>query len=107
MQVAKTTKRYDESVSHVDRHRKGRPRFSSAAEDKFISLPASEIAAQINAQVADTSQHQLFRGDCVNQAFVVELLQRNHYQKDTNKKKRLAWAKKHEQWTLDWWKVQM
>ena len=24
--------------------------------------------------------------------------------KDTNKKKRLAWAKKHEQWTLDWWK---
>jgi hypothetical protein len=24
--------------------------------------------------------------------------------KDTNKKKRLAWSKKHEQWTLDWWK---
>ena len=24
--------------------------------------------------------------------------------KDTNKKKRLAWAKKDEQWTLDWWK---
>jgi hypothetical protein len=24
--------------------------------------------------------------------------------KDTNKKKRLAWAKKHKQWTLDWWK---
>ena len=23
--------------------------------------------------------------------------------KDTNKK-RLAWAKKHEQWTADWWK---
>ena len=24
--------------------------------------------------------------------------------KDTNKKKRLVWAKKHEQWTLDQWK---
>ena len=24
--------------------------------------------------------------------------------KDTSKKKRLAWAKKHKQWTLDWWK---
>ena len=24
--------------------------------------------------------------------------------KDTNKKKRLAWAKKHDQWTLDRWK---
>jgi hypothetical protein len=30
-------------------------------------------------QETDTSQHQLFRGDCVNQAFMVELLQRNHY----------------------------
>ena len=24
--------------------------------------------------------------------------------KDNNKKKRLAWAKKHEKWILDWWK---
>jgi hypothetical protein len=30
-------------------------------------------------EVTDTSQYQLFRGDCVNQAFVIELLQRNHY----------------------------
>ena len=36
----------------------------------------------------------------MNQAFMVELLQRNH----TNKEKRLVWVKKHEQWTLDWWK---
>ena len=27
-------------------------------------------------QVTDTSQHQLFRGDFVNQAFMVELLQK-------------------------------
>ena len=37
-------------------------------------------------QVTDTSQH------------LHPLL------KDTNNKKRLAWAKKHEQWTLDRWK---
>ena len=53
-------------------------------------------------QVTDTSQHQLFRGDCVNQTFMVELLQRNHYLRTP--KKRLACAKKHEQWTLDRWK---
>jgi hypothetical protein len=41
--VAKT-KCYDETGCHEDRHRKGRPRVSSAAE-----VPASEIAAQINA----------------------------------------------------------
>jgi transposase len=41
--VEKTIKRYDETVSHEDHHRKGRPRISSAAE-----LPASEMSAKIN-----------------------------------------------------------
>jgi hypothetical protein len=35
----------------------------------------------------------------MNQAFMVEL---KPLLKDTNKKKRLAWAKKYKQWT--WWK---
>jgi transposase len=47
--VTKTIKRYDETGSNEDRHRKGRPRVTSAAEDK-LELPASEIAAQINAR---------------------------------------------------------
>jgi transposase len=34
--VAKTIKRYDETGSREDRHRKGSPRVTSAAEDKFI-----------------------------------------------------------------------
>jgi hypothetical protein len=36
--VAKTIKRYDETGSHEDRHRKGRPRVTSAAEDKLIRV---------------------------------------------------------------------
>ena len=48
-------------------------------------------------QVTDTSQHQLFRGESGLHGIITALL------KDTNKK-RLAWAKKHEQWTLDRWK---
>jgi hypothetical protein len=35
----------------------------------------------------------LLSTDCVNQALMVELLQRNPLLKDINKKKRLAWAK--------------
>ena len=31
-------------------------------------------------------------------------MQRKTLLKDTNKKKRFGWAKKHEQWTLDRWK---
>ena len=48
---------------------------------RSLELPASEIAAQMlhRVQVTDTSQHQLFRGDSANQAFMVEFLQRNHY----------------------------
>ena len=36
--VAKTIKRYDETGSHEDRHRIGRPKVTSASEDKFIRL---------------------------------------------------------------------
>ena len=35
--MAKIIKHYDETGSHEDRHRKGRPRVTSAAEDKLIS----------------------------------------------------------------------
>ena len=44
-------------------------------------LPASEIAAQINASQSSSNRHQLFRGDFVNQAFMVELWQINHYER--------------------------
>jgi transposase len=36
--VAKTITCYDETGSHVDRHRKGRPIVTSAAEDKLIRV---------------------------------------------------------------------
>ena len=56
--VAKTIKRYDETGSHEDRHRKGRPRVTSAAEDKFIRVNCtSEIAAQINASQSSSNRH--------------------------------------------------
>ena len=82
--VAKTIKRYKETGSHEDRPRKGRPRVTSAAEDKFIRVtslrnrrfPAAQITDQVNAtqssMSADTSLEQLLRGDCVNQACMVE-----------------------------------
>ena len=38
LKVAKTIKSYDETGSNEDRHRKGRPRVTSAAEDKFIRV---------------------------------------------------------------------
>ena len=79
----KTIKHYDETCSHEDRHRKGRPRVTSAAENNFVKsyrpqkLQPKKMLHRV--QVTDTSQHQLFRRDYMNQAFMVKLLQRNHY----------------------------
>jgi transposase len=52
--VAKTIKRYDETGSHEDRHRKRRPRVTYAAEDKFI---VTSLAAQINASQSSSNRH--------------------------------------------------
>ena len=52
-------------------------------------------------QVTDTSQYQLFRRDS---GLHGRIAAKKPLLKDTNKKKRLAWFKKHEQWTLDQWK---
>ena len=43
-----------------------------------LELPASEIAAQINASQS-SSNRDMFREDCVNQAFMVELLKIDLY----------------------------
>ena len=68
--VAKNIKSYDDTGSHEDRHRNGRPRVRRLCE--------SGLRGRIAAKKP--------------------LL------KDTNKKERLAWAKKQEQWTLGPWK---
>ena len=45
-----------------------------------LELPASEIAAQINASQSSSNRHiSTSTVHQLNQTFVVELLQRNHY----------------------------
>ena len=113
--VAKTIKRYDETGSHEDRPRTGRPRVTSAAEDKFIrvtslrnrQLTAPQIRAHINALQSSSSRHistatvqWRLRESGLHGGIAAKkpLLRKN------NKKKRLAWAKKHKEWTLNQWK---
>ena len=112
--VAKTIKRYDETGSHEDRPRTGRPRVTSAAEDKFIrvtslrnrQLTAPQIRAHINALQSSSSRHiststvqRRLRESGLHGGIAAKkpLLRKN-------KKKRLAWAKKHKEWTLNQWK---
>ena len=63
--VTKNIKRYDKTGSHEDRHRNGRPRVTSAVEDKFIGVTSLRNCSPnkcFRVHVTDTSQHHLFRG---------------------------------------------
>ena len=68
-----------------------------------LELPASEIAAQINASQSSRNKHISTN----NSSEETESGRHGRFAaqkpqvKDTNKKNRLAWAKKHNQWTLD------
>ena len=106
--MSKSSKRYNETGSHEDRHRKGSPRVTSAAADKFIrDNCTSEIAAQINASQSSSNRYistSTVQRRLRESGLHVQIAAKRPLLKDTNKKKRLAWAKKHEQQTLDWWK---
>ena len=55
--VTNTTKRYDETGSHEDGQRKGIPRVTSIAEDKFIRvICTSDIAGQINTSQSSSNR---------------------------------------------------
>ena len=104
--VAKTIKRYDETVSHGDRNSKVRPRVTSAAEDKFIRFNcSSEIAAQINPSQSSSKWHvstSTVQRRLHESGLHGRIATKKPLLKDSNNRKRLASAKKHEQKTLDW-----
>jgi hypothetical protein len=69
-----------------------------------LELSASETAAQINASQSSSDKHiststvqRRLRESGIHSGIAAK----KPLLKDTNKKKRLAWAKKHEQQTLD------
>ena len=72
-----------------------------------LELPASEITAQINASQSSSNRHistSTVQRRLCESGLQGQIAAKKPLLKDTNNKKRLAWAKKHEQWTLDWCK---
>ena len=63
-------------------------------------LPASELAAQVNASKGSSNRHILtstVQRRLLESGVHGRFAAKKPHLKDTNKKKRLAWAKKHEQ----------
>ena len=72
-----------------------------------LELTAPQIVAQINASQSSSNIHISTSTDLRRlreSRHHGQISAKNPHQQDTNKKKRLAWAMKHEQWTLDRWK---
>ena len=72
-----------------------------------LELTAFQIAAQINASQSSSNRHtstSTVQRRLHESGFHGRIAVKKPLLKDTNNKKRLAWAKKHEQWTLDRWK---
>jgi hypothetical protein len=79
-------------------HRNGRPIISFAAEDKFIRVTSLRNCSPnkcFRVQITNTSQ-QLFRVGLCGSGLHGQIAAKKPLLKDTNKKKRHAWAKKHE-----------
>ena len=72
-----------------------------------LEILASEIAAQINASKSSSNRHistSTVQMRLCDSGLQGRIAAKKPLLKDTNNKKRLAWAKKHEQWTLNQWK---
>jgi hypothetical protein len=95
--VAKTIKHYDETGSS------GRPRVTSAAEDIGVNCTSdcspNKCFTEFNRHISTSIVQRRLRESGLHGGIAAK----KPLLKDT-KKKRRAWAKKHAQWTLDWWK---
>ena len=69
-----------------------------------LELPASEIAAQINASQSSSNRHistSTVQRRLHESGLHGRIYAKKPLLKHTNKMKRLVWANKHEQWTID------
>lgn len=110
--VHSTVKRFNETGSYHDRPRIGRPKVTTSSEDKHIvitskrnrRLTAPEIRADINRNRENpvsltTVKRRLNAAGLKGCVAVKKPLLRKE-----NRRKRLEWAKKYRNWTIDQWK---
>jgi hypothetical protein len=103
--LKKTLMCFDETGSRGDSTGKEDPELP-LLQRISSELPASEIAAQTNALQSLSNRHispSTVERRLRESGLCGQIAAKKPLLKDTNNK-RLVWAKKHKQWTLDWWK---
>jgi transposase len=109
--VGMIIKKFEDTGTIADKKRTGRPRKTTKVEDRRIviiskrnrRLTAPEIAAQINCSrqspvSVTTVKERLHEVGLYGRVAVKKPLLRPQ-----NKKKRLEWAKQHQNWTINQW----
>lgn len=107
-----TLARHRETGSLSDRKRSGRPKTTSAAEDRFIITTSKRnrrlTAPDINRELNKTRSNKVSVSTVKNRLSAAGLRGRVAVKKPLlraiHKEKRLEWAKQHEHWTVEQWK---
>src|SRR4029434_9708898 len=85
------------ALMRTGRPRTGRPRVTSAAEDKFIRVTSLRNRSSSSRHISTSTVQRRPRESSLHGGIAANkpLLRKN------NKKKTLAWAKKHKEWTVE------
>lgn len=105
-------KRYAETQSNADRKRSGRPRKTTRRDDTFIQTTskrdrfktAPDIRAEANAFLPQPISITTVRRRLKEAGLNGRVAKRKPLLRAVNKQKRLEFAKKHRNWTIDQWK---
>lgn len=110
--VATTLKRLDETKSNDDRKRSGRPRKTSAVDDRHILTiskrnhfkTAPEIRAEINKTLVKPVSTSLVKNRLNEKGYFGRVAVKKPLLRPANRQKRLLFAKTHKNWTIEQWK---
>jgi len=110
--VATTLKRYAETNSFTDRKRPGRPRKTSESEDRYIMMICKRdrfktspvITAEVRNMLSTPISANTVKRRLLSYGYVGRVAKRKPFLRAVNKRKRLLFAKQHQDWTTDHWK---
>ena len=106
-----TLTRHGDTGSIKDKHRSGRPKCTTAQEDKYIRvsslmnrrLTAPEIAASLNSTRQTPVCTDTVRRRLRSVGLMGRVAKKKPLLRSANRKKRLQWARDHKNWSIDDW----
>ena len=106
--ISRLAKRQRETETVNERPRSGRPRKTSPADDRFLTLQARRLytAQQLSSELQNASDVRIGRYTARRQLIEANFVSRRPLRRlvlgPAQKQGRLAWALLHEDWQQEW-----